>query len=176
MPRLPENVDERGNCLYLALQPPKTCLLWATAISAGFFVLLFLSAPDAFQNQKPNSCFRVLPGTLVPGAPANPSCSLSLSVHGSVLSLASSASSTYSSVRALPSLSHPLPFCSPPSHVLWSLLWLGNWVGVGLLSLCYPDGSVVGRGGSLELGALVWVPLVLSVLSGLTTNFPSFEK
>lgn len=49
-----------------------TCLLWAVVIPVGSPVV-FLFAPDALQNQNPNSCLRLCPGTpgpLVPSANA----------------------------------------------------------------------------------------------------------
>lgn len=86
--------------------------------------------------------------------PANLLCPPSLSVHGSVLSLASSASSTYSSVRPLMSL----PLLPPPlpSHIPSDLLRLGNWMGTGNDCLCIlPCGPGSGcRGRHLALGAL----------------------
>lgn len=66
-----------------------------------------------------NSRLRALPGSRALSLePPVSSLFFSLPVHGSVLSLASSASSTYSSVRALTSL--PLPTCTA-----------GTWVGEG---------------------------------------------
>lgn len=134
-------------------------------------MLFFLFAPAALQNQSPKSCHRAPPRkfwALEP--PANLLCSPSLSVHGSVLSLASSASSTYSSVRPLKSL----PFQPPPQpfHIPADFLWLGNWMGIGnyhpCILLC--GSGTESKGRHLVLGAPRRVPRVLSVLSGLAIN------
>lgn len=130
-PRLSEDTDERGGCLCSGPYPriPSACCgmlgYKRDALCCSFCLF-------QMPSKSPNSCLWAPPRSSWALEPAaNPLCSPSLSVHGSVLSLASSASSTYSSVRPLMSL--PLPCL--PFHIPSDLLWLGMDGDGELLSL-----------------------------------------
>lgn len=112
----------------------------------GCPVLFFLFAVDALQNQSPKSCRRAPPRKFWALKPPANLCSPSLSVHGSVLSLASSASSTYSSVRPLKSL--PLRPPPQPFHIpQTSFGWVAGWGWGTTVPAFYSMGLGVSVGG-----------------------------